>query len=201
MDGFYQWVRNIAACLIFMSLILSLLPDGKNVKYIRHFMGMVLILVVLAPAGKLLRLEESFSELAVSLERDREREEFKDELKLMGEEYTDSVVKSYEEELAVQAGRFLSEAGFSYESVRVEIDGEEGSASLGQIRAVEVNLSSGEETGEEDSGQIVIEKKRVQILDEEPERGSYREEAEDGEFRRLLSEELSVPADSVHIFR
>ena len=201
MDGFYQWVRNIAACLIFMSLILRLLPDGKNVKYIRHFMGMVLILVVLAPAGKLLRLEESFSELAVSLERDREREEFKDELKLMGEEYTDSVIKSYEEELAVQAGRFLSEAGFSYESVRVEIDGEEGSASLGQIRAVEVNMSSGEETGEEDSGQIVIEKKRVQILDEEPERGSYREEAEDGELRRLLSEELSVPADSVHIFR
>ena len=150
MDGFYQWVRNIAACLIFMSLILRLLPDGKNVKYIRHFMGMVLILVVLAPAGKLLRLEESFSELAVSLERDREREEFKDELKLMGEEYTDSVVKSYEEELAVQAGRFLSEAGVSYESVRVEIDGAEGSASLGQIRAVEVNLSSGEETGEED---------------------------------------------------
>ena len=96
MDGFYQWVRNIAACLIFMSLILRLLPDGKNVKYIRHFMGMVLILVVLAPAGKLLRLEESFSELAVSLERDREREEFKDEMKLMGEEYTDSVVKSYE---------------------------------------------------------------------------------------------------------
>ena len=201
MDGFYQWVRNIAACLIFMSLILRLLSDGKNVKYIRHFMGMVLILVVLAPAGKLLRLEESFSELAVSLEQDREREEFKDELKLMGEEYTDSVVKSYEEELAVQAGRFLSEAGFSYESVRVEIDVEEGSASLGQIRAVEVNMSSGEETGEEDSGQIVIEKKRVQILDEEPERGSYREEAEDGELRRLLSEELSVPADSVHIFR
>ena len=57
LEDFYGWVKTIAAGLIFMSLILRLLPEGKNVKYIRYFMGMVLVLVVFAPVGKLLRLE------------------------------------------------------------------------------------------------------------------------------------------------
>ena len=112
LDSFYQWVKSIAACLIFMSLILRLLPEGKNEKYIRHFMGMILLLVVLAPLGKLFHLEEAFSRMELGFERSGARKEFEDELYLMGESYADEVVQGYEEELAAQALKFLKGEGY-----------------------------------------------------------------------------------------
>ena len=111
LEKFYGWVKAIAACLIFLSLIIRLLPEGKNIKYIRYFMGMVLVLVVLAPAGRLFGLEKVFSQLEISFEREGARADFEGELALMGEVYAEEVVRGYEEELAAEvlapAGRIV----------------------------------------------------------------------------------------------
>ncbi|MCI8464860.1 MAG: stage III sporulation protein AF [Lachnospiraceae bacterium] len=197
---FYGWIKTIAACLIFMSLVLRLLPEGKNVKYIRHFMGMLLVLVVLAPLGKLFRLEEAFASMELSLEQEHTRNDFRDELSLMGEAYTDEIVGGYEEDLAGQVLKFLKNRGYGEMSVRVKIDANQESASFGQVESLEVFPLEGGEKGTE-TGRIVIEKKNVQILSEEGEKKSYLEEAEDGELRKLLSGEFSLPEEAVRIVR
>ncbi|MCI8550166.1 MAG: stage III sporulation protein AF [Lachnospiraceae bacterium] len=199
LDSFYQWVKSIAACLIFMSLILRLLPEGKNEKYIRHFMGMILLLVVLAPLGKLFHLEEAFSRMELGFERSGARKEFEDELYLMGESYADEVVQGYEEELAAQALKFLKGEGYDGISVRVRIDSDQSSETFGQVMEIGVIPFSSEE--EEETGKIVIEKKKVQILSEDSAPKSYLEEAEDNQLKKLLAGEFSIKEESVVIVR
>ncbi|MCI9486052.1 MAG: stage III sporulation protein AF [Lachnospiraceae bacterium] len=200
LEKFYGWVKTIAACLIFLSLIIRLLPEGKNIKYIRYFMGMVLVLVVLAPAGRLFGLEKVFSQLEISFEREGARADFEGELALMGEVYAEEVVRGYEEELAAEVLRFLEREGYGDCSVRVTIDAEEDSETFGRVKQLEIfPFESRAEEGE--TGKIVIEKKKVQILSEEPPEKNYLEEAQEGEWRKLLAEEFSVPEEAVRIVR
>lgn len=200
LKGLYGWVKTIAACLIFMSLILRLLPESKNLKYIRYFMGMVLVFIVLAPLGRLFHLEESFSRLERSFERAGARADFEDELALMGDAYTEEVVKGYEEELADQVSVFLEEAGYGECPVRVTIGTDPDRDTFGQIESLQVLFSQKAEEGNE-TGRIVIEKKKVQILSEEPMEKSYLEEAEDHELKRALSEEFSIPEEMIGMVR
>ena len=194
LEDFYGWVKTIAAGLIFMSLILRLLPEGKNVKYIRYFIGMVF-----APVGKLLRLEETFSRLELSFERTGAREGFKDELMLAGDVYAGEVVREYEEELAAQVLKFLEKEGYGDCSIQVTIDADPDSKSFGQVKQLEVLPSrKGEESG---TGRIAIEKKKVKILAEEPSERSYLEEAEEAELKKLLSGEFAVPEGAVRVIR
>lgn len=46
---FYEWIRDIAFYTILMTVVLHLLPEGSQRKYVRFFMGVVLMLVVLSP--------------------------------------------------------------------------------------------------------------------------------------------------------
>lgn len=45
----YGWIRDIAFYAILMTVILHLLPEEGQKKYVRFFMGIVLMLVVLSP--------------------------------------------------------------------------------------------------------------------------------------------------------
>lgn len=45
----YGWIRDIAFYAILMTVILHLLPEEGQKKYVRFFMGVVLMLVVLSP--------------------------------------------------------------------------------------------------------------------------------------------------------
>ncbi|MCI8504800.1 MAG: stage III sporulation protein AF [Lachnospiraceae bacterium] len=200
LEDFYGWVKTIAAFLIFMSLVLKLFPEGKNVKYIRYFMGMVLVLVVLGPLGKLLRLEEAFSMLESELERNNARTEFTRELVLMGETYAEEVIGSYEEDLSVQALKYLEEAGYEGCSVKVTIDADQESEGFGLVERIEVLPLKKGDTDRE-TGKIVIEKKKVQILSEEPSENSYLEKAEDSELRKMLSEKFSISEAAVLVVR
>lgn len=49
MEWLAEWVRNLAFYFIFLSAIMNFLPGGEEKKYIRFFMGMLLILTLLRP--------------------------------------------------------------------------------------------------------------------------------------------------------
>lgn len=49
MEALYAWVRNLAVYFIIISTIINALPDNRYVKYIRFFLGMLLILLILQP--------------------------------------------------------------------------------------------------------------------------------------------------------
>ena len=45
MTAVYEWIRNLTAFFLFLSVMENLLPGQKYGKYIRLFAGMVLILL------------------------------------------------------------------------------------------------------------------------------------------------------------
>ncbi|HIZ45275.1 MAG TPA: stage III sporulation protein AF [Firmicutes bacterium] len=202
LEGFYQWIRNIVVYLIFMSLILKLLPEEKNVKYIKYFMGMILVLIVLAPAGRLFHLDETFGEFTRQLSGQEKTREFRQELELMGEEYASQVIGEYEADLAFQAGSFLSQNGYGDAAVRVTLDADTESGTFGEILSMQVDFGGGEE--KESGSSVVIEKNQISILDEEPEAAgeesrNYREAAEEEAVRKALAEQFSVEEDRIRI--
>lgn len=44
-----QWIQNLVYYFIFLSVILHLLPEGTERRYIRFFLGLVLLIMVLRP--------------------------------------------------------------------------------------------------------------------------------------------------------
>ena len=45
MEWLARWVRNLAFYFIFLSVLMNVIPQGEERKYIRFFMGLLLILV------------------------------------------------------------------------------------------------------------------------------------------------------------
>ena len=50
----YQWVKTLAVFYIVFSAVLHLVPDTKYERYIRSFMGLLLIYILIAPVFSLL---------------------------------------------------------------------------------------------------------------------------------------------------
>ena len=60
----YQWVKNLAVFYILLTVVLHLIPDKKYDRYVRHVMGLLLIVMMSAPVfmllGKSGKMIESF---------------------------------------------------------------------------------------------------------------------------------------------
>lgn len=48
-ESFYQWVKTLAVFYILFSAVLHLIPDPKYERYIRSFMGLLLIYILCTP--------------------------------------------------------------------------------------------------------------------------------------------------------
>lgn len=64
-ESFYQWVKTLAVFYILFSAVLHLIPDSKYERYIRSFMGLLLIYILCTPVfavfGRGSELAEAFA--------------------------------------------------------------------------------------------------------------------------------------------
>ena len=47
-EELYLWIRNLAVFYIFFTAVLNLIPDQKYEKYVRFFMGLLLMIMPIA---------------------------------------------------------------------------------------------------------------------------------------------------------
>ena len=73
LDG---WVRDIAFYTILMTVLLHLLPGESQRKYVRFFLGIVLMLVVLSPVLKLAGVAEELDKAYAAQTYDEELQAF-----------------------------------------------------------------------------------------------------------------------------
>ncbi len=62
MEWIYEWVKTIAFYYIFASIILNALPDTKYQTYVKFFLGMLLIVIMIRPLLELLQLADTLDE-------------------------------------------------------------------------------------------------------------------------------------------
>ena len=187
-----EWIRRIAFCLIVLSLTEKLFPDGKQLKYVRSFLGMLLILLVFAPLGTVLGLEKSRKGLEEKFQAEEEQKEFLEELELMGADYEAQVTAQYEEALAGTAEEAVRKAGYEAKvSVSIETGTDGRGKDQASVSSVTVSLLDGSSEGD-----IVISKKQVQILNEEK---NFYTNAERETIREAAAQALDVDAEIVTV--
>ncbi|MCI8813868.1 MAG: stage III sporulation protein AF [Lachnospiraceae bacterium] len=142
----YQWVRNLAVYYIILTALMHIMPNSQYGRYIRYFMGILLILILASPLFNLLHLEERMNELFHK--KMLEEEFWQPQWGQMQEEAQaqEYYMQAYEQEVADRIREsldgILGEACKVLEvRVHMEIEGESGKLCVG---AVQIWLSGAE---------------------------------------------------------
>ena len=121
-EELYQWVRNMAVFYILFTAILNLVPDKKYEKYVRFFMGLLLIFMMSTPIFSLFgKGQELTGNFQVYLSRENKAKEEK-ELENLQKAYLE---KGYETELGKKIQETLQKKGIEIQGVKVNIEGEQ----------------------------------------------------------------------------
>ncbi len=163
----YNWAADILCFLVLMSLLETLLPSKKYVRYIRFFAGVVLILVALQPflggLGLAQEIDRYFGEFSFQTEvRDIRRDVLGIE-----EERRQQMFASGEEAAAADVEAMARENGFVPVRTEVEIEKDAESENYGAVVRVAavVAREREDETGSPAAeGQTVVEAQGMQEL-------------------------------------
>lgn len=117
----YQWVKNLAVFYILLTVVLHLIPDKKYDRYVRHFMGLLLIVMMSAPVfmllGKSEKIIESF-QMNFNQENKKREEREVENLQMI------YLRKGYAAELQKKIIESLKNFGIEVLDVKVNIEGE-----------------------------------------------------------------------------
>ena len=112
MEWISQWIQNLAFFFVFLSAIMNFLPKGEEKKYIRFFMGMLLILVLIKPLLQLGNLEEVINQKVLSGSIEESFEEMMRETGQQEITETDYVKNACEREMKEQIEQLMQEYGY-----------------------------------------------------------------------------------------
>ncbi|HIW49626.1 MAG TPA: stage III sporulation protein AF [Candidatus Blautia intestinavium] len=126
-EEFYQWTKNLAVFYILFTAVLHLVPDKKYERYIRSFMGLLLIYMLCTPVaavlGKSAELLQSFSS------------NYRQEKNLLEQKESEDLqafylYQGYENELEEKIMESLDGTGIKIADAAVNIEGERVSVTI-----------------------------------------------------------------------
>ena len=105
-ETIYEWMKNLAVFYLFFTAVMNFLPDVRYHRYVRHFLGLLLILLLITPALRFFRLADVMTQNYVENSMREELREKAWDLESSQEEY---LFESYERELEEQVRSLLVE--------------------------------------------------------------------------------------------
>ena len=102
MEFLLSWIKGIMGCLLVLSLVLQCVPGNVYRPYLRLFMGIVLILTVLAPLTDLIGLGEALETMVGELAYQEEIPGWEEAL-LKGEQWAEDQIVAKAEEMSREA--------------------------------------------------------------------------------------------------
>lgn len=124
-NAIYSWMRNLAYYYLFYSIVMNLLPDKQYSVYIKNFLGILLIILLLSPVLKLFQLDTKL-ESRVRIESFREAFDNAVNGELAAEEQSnDYLLYAYEKEIESQISQLFVQHGFEVWDIQVSLEGEE----------------------------------------------------------------------------
>ena len=120
-EAIYSWIKCLAIFYILLTMLIHLVPTGKYQRYVRFFMGLLLMVMLITPMLSILEkaktLPESFSSLYQQEEKKR--------LTLDMENLQKSLLeKGVEEQLEKNIPESLKKKGIEVMACKVHIEGE-----------------------------------------------------------------------------
>ena len=107
MEEIYSWIRNIVIYLLINTIIMNLLGNKSYKKYVSIVSGMILVLIVISPLIKLMKLEENLDYFLQANDFAVEASDFKSDLNRMEEAQVDAIFADYKEKIQEQVKDLL----------------------------------------------------------------------------------------------
>ena len=142
MTAVYEWIRNLTAFFLFLSVMENLLPGQKYGKYIRLFAGMVLILLAVEPFTSGFNLDEVLARSYEDLVIRGEAGELKEQLGATEQKRLGQILSQYEEAVGRDVRELAQSCGLTVMDCRVRIEGDEDSPEFGTVREIRAVLSA-----------------------------------------------------------
>lgn len=154
-EAIYGWMRGIACYFIFMTAVLNCLPDDRYRKYVKSFLGLILMLVFCGPVLKIFSLGDIISENYRTASIQEEVREIQQSAELVKELQEDYLVNGYEEEIRKQMENLAGRYGLKATDTQVILEDTEE-----EIKIRRVNMRVEEENQEDSIYQNQEEKQR-----------------------------------------
>ncbi len=122
----FGWLQDIAFYTLLMEVVLHVLPEQEQKKYLQFFMGIVLIILVISPALSAAGLDRQLDESYVRQTYDQELQEFQERQKAIEEEYERRLEERVEEaageleELEQEGEKQEEKDGIEIPEIRIE---------------------------------------------------------------------------------
>lgn len=82
MEWIYEWIKTIAFYYIFVSIVMNALPDMKYQSYVRFFLGILLIVIMINPLLDLFRLSDTLDEQYLQEMLEVEWQEYEEQISM-----------------------------------------------------------------------------------------------------------------------
>lgn len=141
MDYFVNWMKGIACFFIISSLVLHLIPNEKYQKYMKLFMGFLMIIFLLKPVGRLFSLDNIFESYMNDNSYNQMTSELEARLKGVEEDRQNIILAEYKEKISDGISEYLDGIDMELKDLSVTIDTNEASESFGQIVTMSLSVT------------------------------------------------------------
>ena len=135
-----EWIQSVIACACIVTMLLHLVPEGKYLKYVKFYSGLLLMLVAIRP---LLRFMGKEDQLARLIKLEVLKEEYYDmetSVEGMAELKNDAFGAAYRQEISRQVEEIALAWGAAAENIQILFDPEQEY----QIRSISFSLKNPE---------------------------------------------------------
>lgn len=157
LNAVYEWVKNVAFYLIFITAIMNALPDNHFKKYVRLFTGMILVVVLISPISRLLQIEKDLDFSFITKSYELELEEVQKQIGNVENMQSEQLLSGYEETIKTKVDEIVREEGMNLSSIEIILNKDAESAEFGEMQKMELRIS----LTEEDEEKILIDKIRI----------------------------------------
>lgn len=156
MEIAYSWIKNIVVYMIINTIIMNLLGNKSYKKYVSIVSGMILVLIVISPLIKLMKLEANLDYFLQANDFAIESSNFKNDLSRMEQEQIDQIFVEYRDKIRQQVKELLLEQKVYLETIKLTFNQDVGSATFGEILDMNITASI-ENSKAKDSNNLTIE--------------------------------------------
>lgn len=82
---FFEWTKNLAFYMVLVTMVVQMIPNNSYKKYVRFFIGLILIVMLTEPVFRILDMKDTFMDVYNSIEVDRKRKEIEDATRYLEE--------------------------------------------------------------------------------------------------------------------
>lgn len=161
MDAIFTWVKQIIIFYILANIVIHILPKDNYAKYIKFFIGIVLIIIVIKPLTSFFRLDAAFDWFYENTQFSIDEADLKTQLRVVEHEQYNSILEPYKNKISEKVMEIVEDNELFLVECEVDFDMNENNDTFGQLKKINVIIS----TKYKSKDKVKIDKIKVKASD------------------------------------